>query len=138
MYNTTDWSLKMKNILNPILLASVFAAFTANAEETIKLEDNSAILGKWTMYAETAALHKAKKEVTNDWKFANDGFLYVTSRDPRLGAKKEIKVSYTIEDGNIVKQFQPGRQKFETCKVVKLDKKDMTLHCKFNYYLFRR
>ena len=51
----------MKKIIIPILLAS---AFTAHAEETIKLEDNSAILGKWTMYAETPALHKAKKKST--------------------------------------------------------------------------
>ncbi len=125
----------MKKIIIPILLAS---AFTAHAEETIKLEDNSAILGKWTMYAETPALHKAKKEVNNEWKFSNDGFLYVVSRDPRLAAQKEIKVKYSIEDGAIKKQFQPGREKYESCKVVKLEGKDMTLHCKYNYYLFRR
>ena len=128
----------MKKILKPILLATFFTAFTANAEETIKLEDNSALLGNWNMYAETAALHKQKKEVSNDWKFANDGFIYVKSRDPRLDAVKEIKVKYSIEDGDIVKQFQPGREKYETCKVIKLEDKNMTLHCKYNYYLFNK
>ena len=125
----------MKKIIIPILLAS---AFTAHAEETIKLEDNSAILGKWIMYAETPALHKAKKEVNNEWKFTKDGLLYVVSRDPRLSAQKEIKVKYSIVDGAIKKQFQPGREKYESCKVIKLEDKDMTLHCKYNYYLFKR
>ena len=125
----------MKKILLPILLAT---AFTAHAEEIIKLEDNTKILGKWNMYAETPALHKKKKMVENEWKFANDGFLYVVSRDPRLGGKKEIKVKYTIENGAIKKQFQPGREKYESCKVVKLEDKEMTLHCKYNYYLFNK
>ena len=64
--------------------------------------------------------------------------MYVVSRDPRLSAQKEIKVKYSIVDGAIKKQFQPGREKYESCKVIKLEDKDMTLHCKYNYYLFKR
>ncbi|MCK4841712.1 MAG: hypothetical protein KAT04_07485 [Methylococcales bacterium] len=114
-------------------------AFSANAKDVIiKLEDNSKILGKWRLYKETAALHKKAKEVKNDWKFNNNGILTSTSRDPRLGASKDVNVKYFIEDGAIKKQMQPGREKYEMCKVVKLEAKDMILHCKYNYYLFTR
>lgn len=129
----------MKHLLKPLTLAASFLlAFSANAEEIIRLENNKPILGKWIMYAETAALHKDKKQVHNEWTFGNDGKLAVISRDPRLDAPKLIKVDYSIEDGVIKKQFQPGRNKFESCKLVKLEKTEMILHCKFNYYLFRK
>ena len=128
----------MKKTIKLFLLATAFTAFNVNAEETIKLEDNSKILGKWDMILETPALHKKGKKVENSWEFRNNGVLAAISRDPRLDAKKEVKVKYSIEDGAIKKQLQPGREKYESCKVIKLDKKDMTLHCKFNYYIFKR
>jgi len=128
----------MKKTIKLVLLATAFTAFTANAEEIIKLEDNSKILGKWNMTMETPALHKKGKKVENSWEFRNNGVLAAISRDPRLDAQKEVKVKYSIEDGMIKKQLQPGREKYETCKVIKLDEKDMTLHCKFNYYIFNR
>lgn len=129
----------MKRILTPLILAVSFLfTFSANAEEIIKLENEKPILGKWMMYAETAALHKDKKEVQNEWTFSRGGVLSVVSRDPRIDAPKLINVTYSIEDGVIKKQFAPGRQKFEFCKVVKLEGKEMILHCKFNYYLFKK
>jgi len=130
----------MKKTIKILLIAAISSvAFSANAKDVIiKLEDNSKILGKWRLYAETAALHKEKKLVENDWNFGTDGILTSTSRDPRIGASKDVKVKYSIEEGAIKKQMQPGREKYETCKVVKLEGKDMTLHCKFNYYLFTR
>ncbi len=130
----------MKKTIKILLIAAISSvAFSANAKDVIiKLEDNSKILGKWKLYAETAALHKEKKLVKNDWNFGADGILTSTSRDPRIGASKDVKVKYSIEEGAIRKQMQPGREKYETCKVVKLEGKDMTLHCKFNYYLFTR
>lgn len=129
----------MKKIFKALTISTlVLLSFSTNAEEIIKLENNKLILGKWLMYAETAALHKDKKEVQNEWTFANDGSLAVISRDPRIDAPKLIKIKYSIEDGIIKKQFQPGRSKTEDCKVIRLEAKDMTLHCKFNYYLFKR
>lgn len=128
----------MKIILRFLFLTSLSFTFSANAEEIIELKDSTPILGKWLMYAETAALHKSKKEVANVWKFSKDGGLYVESRDPRLDSVQEIRVTYSIEDGVIIKQFQPGRSKTETCKVIKLEGKEMILHCKFNYYLFKK
>jgi len=128
----------MKKI-KTILLMAVFVAFTANAKDTvIELEDNSKILGKWKMYAESAALHKEKKEVNNEWEFLDDGVLAAVSRDPRLSASKKVNVKYSIEDGVIKKQSQPGREKYESCKVVKLEGKDMVLHCKYLYYFLTR
>lgn len=129
----------MKKIINLLILATVFIASSAHAkEEIIFLEDNKPILGKWILYAETAALHKKRKDVRNEWDFRKGGVLAAISRDPRLDADKEVKVKYAIEDGMIKKQAQPGREKYETCKVVKLEGKDMILHCKYLYYLLKR
>ena len=128
----------MKKTITLILLATAFTAFNANAEETIKLEDNSKILGNWNILLETPALHKKGKKVNNSWEFRKNGVLAAISRDPRLDAQKEVKVKYSIEDGMIKKQLQPGREKYENCKVIKLEGKDMTLHCKFNYYIFKK
>ena len=130
----------MKKTIKLLLITAMASvAFSATAKDTIiKLEDNSRILGKWQLYAETAALHKSRKEVKSDWHFSKDGILTSTSRDPRLDAAKDVKVKYSIENGVIKKQFQPGREKYEFCKVVKLEGKEMILHCKFNYYLFTK
>ena len=130
----------MKKTIKLLLLATMATvAFSASAKDTvIKLEDNSRILGKWHLYAETAALHKKKKMVQSNWHFGKNGILTSTSLDPRLNAETDVKVKYSIENGVIKKQFQPGREKYEMCKVVKLEGKDMILHCKFNYYLFTK
>ena len=65
-------------------------------------------------------------------------FDFFTAFDPRLNGIKAVNVKYSVEDGVIIKQIQPGRTKTERCKVIKLDDKDMTLHCKYLYYLLRR
>jgi hypothetical protein len=132
----------MKKTINILLLAAVFTAFAANAKEKekiIELEDASAILGKWDLYAETAALHKEKKEVKIQWDFKKNGILETSAEDTRGRTRKmSINVTYSIENGVIKKQIQPGRQKFEYCKVIKLEGKDMTLHCKYLYFLLRK
>ena len=128
----------MKKIIKLLTLASVLFALSAYAETTIPLEDNSLILGEWKLYAETAALHKEKKMVQNKWNFRNNGILTSTAYDPRLDGIKAVNVTYSVEDGVIKKQIQPGRTKVESCKVVKLEDDEMILHCKYLYYLFRR
>jgi hypothetical protein len=50
---------------------------------------------------------------------------------------KLVDVKYSIENGAIIKQIQPGRSKTESCKVVKLEGDDMILHCNFLYYLLK-
>ncbi|BCG64369.1 MAG: hypothetical protein methR_P2142 [Methyloprofundus sp.] len=128
----------MKKIITLLALATMLFTSTANAKKYIELEDNSQILGKWKLYAETAALHKTKKMVQNEWIFRDNGILTSVAFDPRLDGKKSINVTYKVEDGVIKKQVQPGRDKVENCKVVKLEGDDMILHCRFLYYLLRR
>jgi hypothetical protein len=128
----------MKKIITLLALMTLLFTSAANAKKYIELEDNSRILGKWKLYAETAALHKTKKMVQNEWNFRDNGILTSTAFDPRLDGKKSVNVSYKVEDGVIKKQIQPGRDKTESCKVVKLEDDNMILHCRFLYYLFKR
>lgn len=128
----------MKKIIKLLTLTTLLFASSAYAEKTIPLEDNSLILGEWKLYAETPQLHLEKKMVQNEWNFRDNGILTSTAFDPRLDGKKSVNVTYSIEDGMIKKQIQPGRQKTENCKVVKLEGKDMVLHCKYLYYLLKR
>jgi hypothetical protein len=128
----------MKHIIKLLPLATLLFTASVHAEKTIQLEDNSQILGNWEIYAETAALHKKKKQVQNKWHFRDDGILSSTAFDPRLDAQATVQVKYSIKNGAIQKQIQPGREKYETCKVIKLEGDDMTLHCKYLYYLLKR
>lgn len=133
----------MKKTIKLILLAAVFTAFAANTnakekEKHIEIEE-SQILGKWDLYAETAALHKEKKEVNIQWDFQGKGVLHTSAKDTRnRTGTMSINVEYSIEDGMIKKQMAPGRSKYEYCKVIKLEGKDMTLHCKYLYFLLRK
>ncbi len=129
----------MNKTIKILLLTTFFISFSAHAkEEIIELKDNSAILGVWKMNAESAALHKEKKSLSNTWEFRKDGIIAAKSLDPRLDSISEVKVTYSIENGMIRKQSQPGRSKFENCKVIKLEEKEMVLHCKYLYYFFSK
>jgi len=128
----------MKKIIKLLTLTTLLFASSAYAEKTIPLEDNSLILGEWKLYAETPQLHLEKKMVKNEWNFRDNGILTSTAYDPRLDGKKSVNVKYSVEDGVIKKQMQPGREKTENCKVVKLEGDDMVLHCKYLYYLLKR
>jgi hypothetical protein len=128
----------MKTIIKSLVLAMSLTALNAVAETTVKLEDDSAIIGRWKMYAEALALNREKKEVNNEWRFEKNGILKATSRDPRLDAEQIISIKYSIENGAINKQVSPGREKYETCNVVSLEGKEMVLHCKFLYYFMRK
>lgn len=130
----------MKKTIQFLLLASVFIAASANAKEkTIALEDNSKILGKWDLTHEAAALHKEKKKVNIQWDFKKGGVLNTAATDTRArtGAMS-INVKYSIEDGAIRKQATPGREKYEMCRAVKLEEKEMILHCKYLYFFLKR
>lgn len=129
----------MKVIIKLAILISLLITKSAYAEEYIKLQDNKKILGTWNVTAEAAALNKDKKLVDNDWTFDRQGKLTAVSKDRRFsGEGRPIKINYSIEDGMIKKQFQPGRTKYELCKVVKLQGREMILHCKFNYFFLTK
>jgi len=125
------------------LLVIVCIAFPANAkkqEKTITLEDNSQVLGKWKIYAESPTKKKRdRKEVNIQWDFKNNGIIHAIATDTRgRTGQTSINIKYSIKNGMINKQLTPGSQRMEDCKVTKLDDNDMTLHCKFLYFYMKK
>lgn len=129
----------MKKTIKTLSLAAMFAAFSANAEP-IQLEDNSKILGKWHVDAAAAALHKEKRAQDSIWEFKNNGTLVSSGKDVVSGrtGMMSVNLKYSIEDGKIKKQTSPGREKYETCSVVDLTDKAMTLKCTYLYYFLSK
>ncbi|MCK5830323.1 MAG: hypothetical protein KAH20_08475 [Methylococcales bacterium] len=130
----------MKKIINLLLLATVFIVSSANAKDNvILLEDNSSILGKWKVLSEAAAIHKTKTPLNIHWNFKDNGLLHTEAKDTRnRTGNLSIDVKYSIENGKIKKQSNPGREKYETCSVVEQAEKTMTLHCKYLYFFLER
>ena len=127
----------MKRYVKILPLAALFFAFSANAD--VALKDNSEILGRWNLYAEATKLDGEQKPVTIEWEFKKDGVLQTTATDPR-GRTKEMKIAikYSVENGEIKKQTTPGREKYESCKVVEKDSSKMTLKCTYLYFFLKR
>ncbi|NOQ63079.1 MAG: hypothetical protein GQ582_01040 [Methyloprofundus sp.] len=123
-------------IASAVLLFSMSAN---SAESNVVLEDNSQILGKWNLYAESIALHKEKVELFSVWEFQKDGTLHTVSND-RFGRLKNlvIDLTYSVEDGVIKKQKTPGRSKMEDCRVLSLEDGKMTLKCTFVFLFLKR
>lgn len=129
----------MKKTITVLSLSAILAAFQANAEP-IKLEDNSKILGKWHVDAAAAALHKEKRAQDSVWEFKSNGTLVSSGKDVVSGrtGMMSINLKYSIEDGKIKKQATPGREKYETCGVVEMTDKAMTLKCTYLYYFLSK
>lgn len=127
----------MKTITTALSLFATLVALSAQAE--VKLQDNSKILGKWTVTAEAAGLDKNKKALNVTWDFQKDGTLMTIGEDT-LGRTKEmdIPIKYMVENGVIKKQQSPGREKYEDCSVVEMSDKDMILKCKYLYFFMTR
>jgi hypothetical protein len=127
----------MKRYVKILPLAVFFFAFSANAE--VALKDNSEILGKWNLYAESPKLDGEKKNVTVEWDFKADGVLQTTATDS-VGRTKEMKIAikYAVENGEIKKQTVPGREKYESCKVVEKEGSKMILKCTYLYFFLTK
>ena len=127
----------MKRYVKILPLAVFFFAFSANAE--VALKDNSEILGKWNLYAESPKLDGEKKNVTVEWDFKADGVLQTTATDS-VGRTKEMKIAikYAVENGEIKKQTTPGREKYESCKVVEKEGSKMILKCTYLYFFLTK
>lgn len=121
------------------LIIAVTLLFTVSANASVELEDNSKILGKWNVYAEAASLHKEKVELFSVWEFRSDGVIHTESED-RFGRTKTlvIDLKYTVENGKLLKQKNPGRSKMDHCSVNKLEGNEMILKCPFVYLFMRR
>ncbi|SJM93304.1 conserved exported hypothetical protein [Crenothrix polyspora] len=118
-------------------LTAIFFALSAHAD--VFLKDNTDILGKWKVYAEAGKLDGEQKKLIVEWDFKSDGTLETKSTDGG-GRTKEmnITIKYSVVDGKIQKQEIPGRDKFESCKVVEKDGSAMTLKCKYLYYFLAK
>jgi hypothetical protein len=127
----------MKIYVKILPLAVLFFTFSANAE--VALKDNSEILGRWNLYAEATKLEGEQKPVKIEWEFKKDGVLQTTATDPR-GRTKEMKIAikYSIENGEIKKQTTPGREKYESCKVIEKDDSKMILKCTYLYFFLKK
>jgi hypothetical protein len=127
----------MKKYVKILPLAALFFAFSANAE--VALKDNSEILGKWKLYAEALKLDGEQKAVTVEWDFKENGILTSTATDS-VGRTKEMKIDikYAVENGEIKKQATPGREKYESCKVVEKEGSKMILKCPFLYFFLTK
>lgn len=127
----------IKKYIKILPLMAILIAFSANAE--VALKDNSDILGKWNLYAESAKLDGEKKAVKVEWEFKQDGVLQTTATDS-VGRTKEMKIAikYFVENGAIKKQTTPGREKYESCKVVEKDASDMILKCDYLFFFLKK
>ncbi|MEN9757020.1 MAG: hypothetical protein RL755_1207 [Pseudomonadota bacterium] len=117
-------------------LPLIMLCFVSSVNADVSLKDNSDIVGKWTLTAESLKIDGEKKSVTSSWEFKTDGTLISIATDS-LGRTKEmtVAVKYIVEDGLIKKQVSPGREKYESCSVVQKEASDMILRCT-NLFLF--
>lgn len=127
----------IKRYLVMLPIAAIFFALSANAD--VALKDNSEILGKWKLYAESAKLDGEQKKVIVEWDFQDGGVLMTRATDAG-GRTKEmlIPIQYRVEDGVIKKQVSPGREKFEDCKVVEKKGSEMILKCPFLFFFLTK
>ncbi|MDI1229822.1 MAG: hypothetical protein PSV18_01215 [Methylobacter sp.] len=127
----------MNRYVKILPLVAIFFTLSANAE--VALKDSSEILGEWNLYAEAAKLDGEKKAVKIEWEFKKDGTLQTTSTDS-VGRTKEMKIAikYSVENGEIKKQTTPGREKYESCKVVEKEGSNMILKCTYLYFFLTK
>lgn len=133
-----SWASDMiKKYVKILPLAAVLFAISAHAE--VALKDNSEILGRWNLYAEAAKLDGEKKAVKVEWEFKEDGALLTTATDS-VGRTNEMKIAikYFVENGEIKKQSSPGREKYESCKVVEKDGSKMVLKCAYLFFFLTK
>jgi hypothetical protein len=127
----------MKTITTLLSLFVVLAAGVAQADVT--LQDNSKILGKWKVTAESMGLDKEKKALNVTWDFQNNGTLMTIGEDT-LGrtAQMDIPIKYSVENGVMKKQVTPGREKYEDCSVLEMEGSNMILKCKGLFFFMTR
>jgi hypothetical protein len=129
----------MKKIITSIMSAALAFGICASAGADVKLADNSKILGKWRVTAESTGLDKERKQLNVTWDFQSNGILKTIGEDT-LGRTNamDIDIKYSVADGLIKKQSAPGREKYDDCAVLELSEKDMTLKCKMLYLFLTR
>lgn len=127
----------MNRCVKILPLVAIFFTLSANAD--VELKDNSEILGKWNLHDEAVTLTGPKKAITQEWDFRPDGTIISTASDV-AGRISELKIAikYSIENGEIKKQVAPGREKYESCKVIEKEGSNMILKCAYFFFLTKK
>jgi hypothetical protein len=125
----------MNRILAGLGLGFLTALSPAHAD--VKLNSAADIVGLWQVNAEAAKYDGEKKALQVTWEFTPGGLIKTTSKDKRTG-DFAVELTYTVEDGLIKKQSVPGRQKFETCAVIKKDATTMDIKCTYLYFFLSK
>jgi hypothetical protein len=119
--------------------ALTFLSFSAFAEVQLTQAD---ILGVWQIDKESRNSDGSKaRGLSTTWEFKKDGTLEGNSHDADASARVEkmrAVVSYSIEDGKLVKQAAPGRSKMETCTAVEKENDKMVLKCQSIYFFMTK
>ncbi|MDP2178514.1 hypothetical protein [Methylicorpusculum sp.] len=121
------------------VFALTFLSFSAVAEVQLTQAD---ILGVWQIDKESRNSDGSKaRGLSTTWEFKKDGTLEGNSHDADASARVEkmrAVVSYSIEDGKLVKQAAPGRSKMETCTAVEKENDKMVLKCQSIYFFMTK
>ncbi|MGR9014548.1 MAG: hypothetical protein ACU83U_12965 [Gammaproteobacteria bacterium] len=127
----------MNRCVKILPLVAIFFTLSANAD--VQLKDNSEILGKWNLHDEAVTLNGQKKAITQEWDFRADGILMSTASDVagRISTLK-IPIKYSVENGEIKKQVAPGREKYESCKVIEKEGSNMIIKCAYYFFLTKK
>ena len=127
----------MNRCVKILPLVAIFFTLSANAD--VQLKDNTEILGRWNLHDEAVTLTGQKKAITQEWEFKEDGTLISTASDVagRISALK-IAIKYSVENGEIKKQVAPGREKYESCKVIEKEGSNMIVKCAYFFFLTKK
>lgn len=126
----------MKTIINHLSALFLLCLATAVPAE-VNLKGPEEIIGAWRVDAEAARYDGEKKALDVIWEFKPNGILETHSKDKRTG-DFGVNLSYSVEEGMIKKQSTPGRQKFESCAVIRKDATSMDIKCTYLYFFLTK
>lgn len=124
-------------VLTLSLLSVLIFSFQGLAKAEVKLDSAAEIIGVWKVDAEAAKYDGEKKALNVVWEFKEGGILNTVSKDPRTSSFT-VPLTYSVEDGMIRKQSVPGRQKFESCTVLRKTPESMDIKCTYLYFFLTK
>ena len=124
-------------VLTLSLLTLLAFGYQGLVQAEVKLSGAADIIGVWKVDAEAAKYDGEKKALNVVWEFKEDGVLNTVSKDPRTSSFT-VPLTYSVEDGMIRKQSVPGRQKFESCTVLRKTPGSMDIKCTYLYFFLTK
>jgi hypothetical protein len=119
------------------LIALILLGLSNTVPAEVKLTSAADIIGLWQVDAEAVKYNGDRTALQVTWEFTPDGVLKTASKDKRTG-DFEVDLLYSVEDGMLKKQSVPGRQKFETCTIIRKDATSMDMKCTFLYFFLSK